>query len=71
MYGCIITVKSITYAFKGEALLKNHGLVCKVVKTEGKDTGGCKYGLALSCNIVNDALEILKSNKIEIGKVMA
>ena len=71
MYGCIITVRSITYAFKGEALLKKHGIDCKVVKTDSKDSGGCKYGLSLSCNLTSNALTILKNNGIEIGKLMA
>lgn len=71
MYGCIITVKSITYALKGEAILKKSGILCKVVKTEGMGNGGCKYGLSLSCNQVSTALDILKRNGIEIGKVIS
>ena len=71
MYGCIITVRSITYAFKGEALLKNHGIDCKVVKTDGKNNGGCKYGISIACNMTNNALAILKNHGIEIGKIMA
>ena len=71
MYGCIITVKSITYALKGEALLKKSGILCKVVKTEGMGNGGCKYGISLSCNGVNAALDILKKNGTEIGKVIS
>ncbi len=70
MYGCIITVKSITYALKGESLLKKSGIKCKVVKTEGAENG-CKYGISLSCNMVSAALEIMKKSGIEIGKVMA
>ena len=71
MYGCIITVKSITYALKGEALLKRNGIPCKVVKTEGLGNGGCKYGISLSCNGLNTALDILKRSGTEIGKIIS
>ena len=70
MNGCIITVKSITYALKGEALLKKRGIPCKIVKPDVTE-GGCKYGIGLSCTSINAALEILKHNAIEIGRIMA
>ena len=71
MYGSIISVRSITYALKGEALLKRNGIPCKVVKTEGITNGGCKYGISLSTSAVNTALAILNTGGIEIGKVFS
>ena len=71
MYGSIISVRSITYALKGETLLKRNGIPCKVVKTDGLGNGGCKYGISLSTSLVNSALAILTGNGIEIGKVFS
>lgn len=70
MYGCIITVKSITYALKGEALLKKRGVKCSVVKTDGADHG-CRYGIALPCSSLTGATAILSGGGVEIGKIIS
>ena len=71
MYGSIISVRSITYALKGEALLRRNGIPCKVVKTEGMENEGCKYGLSLSSSAVKYASELLSKNGIEISKIFS
>jgi hypothetical protein len=70
MYGCIITVKSITYALKGEALLKKRGIECSVVKVDGSEHG-CRYGIALSCRALTSAVTILSTGGVEIGKIIS
>ena len=69
MFGCIITLKSITLALKGEALLKKNGFACQVVKPDGE--GSCKYGISISCNNVKSASAILASAKIPIENIFA
>lgn len=69
MFGCIITVKSVTYAMKGEALLRKNGFACRVVKPDGE--GSCKYGISLSCNYVKQATAILAAASIPIEAVIA
>ncbi len=69
MFGCIITVKSVTYAMKGEALLKKNGFACRVVKPDGE--GSCKYGISLSCNHIKQATAMLAAAGIPIESVIA
>ena len=69
MFGCTITVRSITYAMKGEALLKKNGFACRIVKPDGG--GGCQYGISLSCSHINKATNLLASAGIPIEQILA
>ena len=70
MYGCIITMKSLTHALRGEALLKKRGIDCKVVKPPS-GTNGCRYGIALSCSAADFAMGFLIKSGLDVGKLMA
>lgn len=70
MFGCIITVKTLTHALRGEAYLKARGIPCKVVKPDG-GSGGCRYGLSISCNSAKYAFDMLKKAGFEVVKILA
>ncbi len=70
MFGCIITVKTLTHALRGEAFLKNRGIVCRVVKPDGENVG-CRYGIALNCNYAKSAFDMLKKAGFEVVKILA
>ena len=69
MFGCVIILKSITYAIKSEALLKKNGFSCRVVKPDGDS--GCKYGIAISCINIKKATAVIASAGIPIEQILA
>ena len=52
---------------KGEALLKQMGFNCRIVKPDGN--GSCRYAIELSCNNIRKAIDIISSAKIPIYSV--
>lgn len=70
MYQCMITFRSVTPAQRGDGLLRRAGIRCFLRRTPRRmEQQGCGYSLHISCEDVNDALSILKSNQVPYRKV--
>lgn len=64
-----ISVYSITYAMRGKEILKRYGINAKIERgLKGENSNGCGYTLVLSEteDVLEKAIEILKSHKIKV-----
>lgn len=47
----VLLVSSVTHAFKGQELLRQGGISCRIIRnTQFKTLGGCSYGLVTPLN---------------------
>lgn len=69
MFGCIITVKTLTHALRGESYLKARGIACRAVKPDGDKTG-CRYGIALNCSNAARAFDMLRGAGLDVGRII-
>ncbi len=67
MNGCALVLDTVTYAMKGEGILKRMGIVCRIVKTTVD--GSCKYSLVLSCSEVMRARDILLREGVPVYRM--
>ena len=68
----LITFRSVTYAQKGEAVLKRGGIHCTLQRTPKiLSERGCGYCLRLRGNEVLAAVEKLKQQQVAYGKCYA
>lgn len=68
---CIIALSSVTYAMKGEELLRTRGVSNKVVRlSPGRTKKGCGYGLEIEKNRLAAALQLLRGAGIPPGEVI-
>lgn len=66
----LITFRSVTFAQKGERLLKKAGIICALQRTPKVfSERGCGYCLRLRSRDTEDAVELLKKNHVPYGKV--
>lgn len=70
MFDCIITVRSVTPAQRGERLLHRAGIDCALGRTSRKlEEQGCGYGLQLGSDRLPEALALLRRENVPIRKV--
>ena len=66
----LITFRSITYAQKGERLLKEMGIPCTLQRTPKALTRqGCGYCLRLSLRDGAKAAELLRQKQVQMRKI--
>lgn len=67
---CYITFRSVTYAQRGEQVLRWSGLSCNVQRTpKWMEEQGCGYCLRLRREAVRRAAEILQQSKVPFRKI--
>lgn len=65
-----ITFRSVTYAQRGEQLLRQAGIRCDLQRTpRWMEEKGCGYSLRLRAGEVGAALELLRRNGVALRKV--
>lgn len=68
----LITFRSVTFAQRGERVLRNNRIACRIQRTPKHLTErGCGYCLRLSSVDVSAALELLRREKLLYEKVYA
>ena len=69
--GCIIAMRSATFAEKSLRLLKSAGISCEKVSVDPSFTGrGCAFGISLPCRDVDAAKNVLDSRHVTYGDVI-
>ena len=67
---CLITFRSVTYAQRGEAILRRGGLVCSVQRTpRWMEEQGCGYSLRVKTADAMSCTQLLKSSAVPYRKV--
>ena len=65
-----ITFRSVTYAQRGERVLRQAGITCQLQRTpRWMEERGCGYSLRLRCRDLQQALELLRRQGIAFQKV--
>ena len=65
-----VTFRSVTYAQRGESLLKQAGIRCELQRTPRRlEEQGCGYGLRLRARDLPQALELMKQKQVQYRKV--
>ncbi len=65
-----ITFRSVTYAQRGEKLMRREGLHCSLLRTpKWMETQGCGYSLQLWATEAERAAALLRENGIPYRKV--
>ena len=71
-YNWLITFRSVTFAQKGERLLKNKGIDCAMQRTPKElSQRGCGYCLRLQAKDAMAAVDLLQENAVSYGKTYA
>ena len=66
----LITFRSVTFAQKGERLLKNDGIDCTLQRTPRElSERGCGYCLRIRGTDAVAAMELLKEKQLAYGRV--
>lgn len=70
MHGYCITFRSITFAQRGERMLRDNTVGCSLQRTpRWMEERGCGYCLRVSRHQLADAVRLLRSGKIPFRKV--
>ena len=65
-----VTFRSVTYAQRGEALMKGAGIRCALLRTpRWMEEQGCGYCLRLHLRDLPRALELLRQRQVPFRKV--
>lgn len=65
-----VTVRSVTYAQRGEKLLGHHNIRCTILRTpRWMEAQGCGYALKIWTADVYHAVELLRESKVPIRRV--
>ncbi len=65
-----ITFRSVTFAQRGEGALMKKGIPCSLQRTpRWMEEQGCGYCLRLRLNQVEDAVAVLKINRVPFRRV--
>lgn len=67
-----ITVRSVTYAQRGERILTRAGIRCSVQRTpKWMEKQGCGYGLRVWTKDIRSAVSMLQEAQLPIRKIYA
>lgn len=67
----IIAQSSLTYAYKGESILRSAGISVKIVRLSAEKTQrGCGYGLFVRDHELSKALMLLRRSGAFIGEIL-
>ena len=67
---CFITFRSVTFAQRGEGILRKAGMVCTLQRTpRWMEEQGCGYCLRIRASDVMGATELLRRKKVQFRKV--
>ena len=67
-----ITFRSVTYAQRGESVLRAAGIRCALLRTpRWMEAQGCGYCLRLKWSDLNRALELLRMRQVSFRKIFA
>ena len=67
---CFITFRSVTFAQRGEGILRKAGIVCTLQRTpKWMEEQGCGYCLRIRAGDVVSAVEMLRKQKVRFRKV--
>ena len=70
MRNYLITFRSVTYAQRGEAALRNAGIPCTLQRTPRfMEERGCGYSLGVGKTEIHRGLDVLRSRQIPFRKV--
>ena len=70
MEPCIIPLSSMTYAMKGEELLRRKGIASKILRLPKDMTkNGCGFGLSLWCGHLSSAKRLFMAAGIPMGEL--
>jgi len=62
---CFITLRSLTTAQKAEGILRKNGIRCTLQRSpRWMEEQGCGNGLRVDCQDIQDALNMLRMNRI-------
>ncbi len=65
MNTCVVTMRSVTYAMKGQQLLRNYAIDARPVRLNAQTAAkGCAYGLEISCMQADAVVSIFLKNGI-------
>lgn len=65
-----ITFRSVTFAQRGEKVLKKEGIRCTLLRTpRWMEEQGCGYALKLWTNDIRQPLKLLRENKLQLRRV--
>ncbi len=68
----IIALSSVTYAMKGETLLRAHSIPAQMVRLEaGQTRRGCAYGLKIPSHTQREASALLQENRIPFSQIIS
>lgn len=68
----LITFRSVTYAQRGEKVLRKAGVACTLQRTpKGLSDRGCSYCLRLKGADALNAVQLLRRSRVEFGKLFA
>jgi len=71
MSECVIALSSVTYAMKGENLLRRGGIAARQVRLEPRATRrGCAFGVAVPCDKRRTATELLRAAGIPFSQLL-
>lgn len=61
MRACVITLRSQTYAAKGQRILEAHGIRCRIVRLNARTNAkGCFFGIETDCASAEGAAALLR-----------
>lgn len=70
MYVYFITFRSVTFAQRGERVLRNGGIACQLQRTpRWMEEQGCGYCLLIRRAEVAQAAQLLKQNHVQYRKI--
>ena len=70
MNGCLIVLRSVTYAQRAKRALEKFGISAYVIKPEASLVGnGCGFAVKVSETYLAEAIDILEKQQFDIGKV--
>ena len=65
-----VTFRSVTFAQRGESVLKKAGVGCTLQRTpRWMEAQGCGYGLRLSLRDGPKAVELLREKQVQMRKI--
>ena len=70
MNGCLIVLRSVTYAQRAKRILEKAGISAYVIKPDASLIGnGCGFAVKVSEGYLAETLDILKKQGFEISKL--